>query len=147
MRRRPPARIDCSYFISAWSAADSGAVDTEHLTGAIQEEHQLLSEVLRILLLHPTIPPDVLRGSLVDQIPPYPTVIASREGLKSQADFWSTMNQPVRPSLNYVVTLAMLLDEEPEELDLAVADVDVEVRHMAELEWELVAARDRSRNP
>lgn len=106
IRRPAPARIDCAYCITAWSAAqDESAL----------EEHRLLSQVLLVLLKHPTIPRELLQGSLKHQIPPYPTVIAAQDGVKNQPEFWKALDQQLKPSLNYVVTLAVLLDEEPGE--------------------------------
>ncbi len=115
-RRRAPVRIDCAYCITAWSAADSDSV---------LEEHRLLSQVLEVLLKHPTIPPEVLQGSLVDQIPPYPTVITAPDGVKNQPEFWGALDQQLKPSLNYVITLAVMLDEPPAELPPAVEAVAV----------------------
>ena len=122
-RRRPPVRIDCAYCITAWSLAQSES---------IADEHRLLSQVLRVLLQHPTIPSDVLRGSLVDQIPPYPTVIALPDGVKNQPEFWGALDQQLKPSLNYVATLAMMTDEAPDELGWAVEGITVEARHRDE---------------
>src|SRR5262245_45994421 len=50
-KKRAPVRVDCSYLITAWpkESSPSRALD----------EHLLLSEVMRILLRHPSIP-DVL---------------------------------------------------------------------------------------
>jgi hypothetical protein len=104
-RIAPPIRIDCAYCITAWSPAS---------TDAVLEEHDLLSQVLLVLLRNPTIPLSVLQGSLVDQIPPYPTVIASVDGIvKNHPQFWTALDQKLKPSLNYIVTLAMLLDALP----------------------------------
>ncbi len=126
---RPPVRIDSRYCITAWSTASEDPV---------LEEHRVLSQVLRILLRNPTLPPEALQGSLADQIPPYPTVVAATDGLENQPDFWGALDQQLKPSLNYVVTLAMMLDEVPEEDDLApvVSEVVVESEHRAELEEE-----------
>jgi hypothetical protein len=99
----PPRRVDCSYCITAWSMST---------TEPVLEEHRLLSEVLLVILRHPTIPRSMLQGSLVDQIAPYPTVIASQGGEKNP-DFWQALDQRLKPSLNYVVTLAVLLDVIP----------------------------------
>lgn len=102
VRRRPPARVDCSYRLTAWSPADREAV---------LEEHRLLGQVLKVLLKNRTIPQEVLQGDLADQIPPYPTVIASPNGLGNRTEFWAALDHPVKPSLSYVVTLAIMLDE------------------------------------
>src|ERR1700743_3819074 len=61
-RVAPPVRIDCAYCITAWSTA---------ATDAVLDEHDLLSQVLLVLLRNPTIPAALLQGSLVGQIPPY----------------------------------------------------------------------------
>lgn len=124
-RRQAPARIDCAYCITAWSPATDESV---------LEEHRLLSQVLKVLLQNPTIPAGVLQGGLVDQIPPYPTVIASPDGVKNQPEFWGALDQQLKPSLNYVVTLAMILDEPPAELPRVPEEVRViEAEHLAEL--------------
>jgi hypothetical protein len=123
VRRRAPVRIDCAYCITAWSTDE---------TDPVLEEHRLLSQVLTVLLKNPTIPPDVLQGSLVDQIPPYPTVIASPDGVKNQPEFWGALDQQLKPSLNYVVTLAVMLDEEPAELPRVVEEVVVEAENLEE---------------
>jgi hypothetical protein len=100
----PPARIDCAYCITAWSPAE---------TGAVYEEHRLLSQVLRLFLQFPTIPPSALQGGLVGQIAPYPGIVASQEGVKNMPEFWHALDQKLKPSLNYIVTLAMLPDDIP----------------------------------
>lgn len=125
-RVRPPARVDCSYCITAWSTATDDPV---------LEEHRVLSQVLRIILANASIPADVLQGSLATQIPPYPTIIAAADGIRTQPDFWGALDQQLKPSLNYVVTLAMMLDDElPEsELGPVVQEVEVVDRHLVEL--------------
>lgn len=106
VRRQPPVRIDCAYCITAWSPATDESV---------LEEHRLLGQVLRVLLRHRTVPADVLQGGLADQIPPYPTLIASPDGVKNPPEFWGALDQQLKPSLNYVLTLAVSLDESPAE--------------------------------
>lgn len=104
-RVAPPVRIDCAYCITAWSPAT---------TDAVLEEHDLLSQVLLVLLRNPTIDRAVLQGSLVGQIPPYPTVVASADGIvKNHPQFWTALDQKLKPSLSYIVTLAVLLDAHP----------------------------------
>jgi hypothetical protein len=108
--RQAPVRIDCAYCITAWSPA---------LDESVQDEHRLLSQVLMVLLRNRTIPPGVLQGSLTAQMPPYPTVVASTDGMKNLPEFWGALDQQLKPSLSYVVTLAALLDPEPADADLA----------------------------
>lgn len=121
-RVKPPVRIDCAYCLTAWSpAANESSLD----------EHRLLSQVLVVLLKHPTIPAAVLQGSLTDQIPPYPTVVAGFNDTKTQPDFWRALDQQLKPSLNYVVTLAVLLDT-TDDLGRVVDDTQTELKHWNE---------------
>lgn len=104
-RVRAPIRIDCSYCITTWSTA---------ATDAVLDEHDLLSQVLVVLLGNQTIPATLLQGALAGQIPPYPTVIASQDGISKQhPQFWTALDQKLKPSLNYVITLAWLLVPTP----------------------------------
>ncbi|TVP48059.1 MAG: DUF4255 domain-containing protein [Gemmatimonadales bacterium] len=126
VRRRPPARIECAYCITTWSPATEDAV---------LEEHRLLGQVLMVLLRNPAIPTSALRGSLTGQLPPFPTIIAVPDGAGQQPDFWSALDLQLKPSLNYAVTLAAMLDEEPD-LDAAphvVTEVAVTPHHLEEL--------------
>ena len=108
-RVTPHARIDCAYCVTAWSAAVSG----ESGPGAAYEEHRLLSQVLRVFLRHSTIPPGVLQGELVGQPAPFPGIIASQDGVRNIPEFWSALEQKLKPSLNYVITLAMMVEDLP----------------------------------
>jgi hypothetical protein len=103
-RLRPPVRVDCAYSITAWSVANADPV---------LEEHRVLSQALLVLLQHRRIPTADLQGSMVNQPPPYPTVIAAPDANKNMPDFWKALDQELRPSLNYVVTLAMWLEPTP----------------------------------
>jgi len=122
-RRRAPVRIDCAYCITAWSAMSGGTVPE----GAVREEHELLGDVLKVLLKHPTIPEGCIPKDPPFAIPPYPTVIAAPDGVKNQPEFWGALDQQLKPSLNYVVTLALMLDER---MDVAVVGEDEEAREV-----------------
>jgi len=126
-RIRPPVRIDCSYCITAWSTATDEAV---------LEEHRLLSQVLLVLMRNPVIPEVMLQGALPDLIAPRPELIASPDGIGTPPDFWGALDQQLKPSLNYAVTLAVLLDEPPSDDDMTrlVDEVVVQDLHLAELE-------------
>jgi hypothetical protein len=101
----PPPRIDCSYIITAWNKATSGAEDNE------LQEHRLLSQVLMVLLKNPFIPADYLQGLLVGQQPRMPMISAQPGRLTEPVEFWNTLNTPVRPSVHCIVTLSLDLDE------------------------------------
>ncbi len=123
-RRRPPARIDCRYCLTAW------AVTAEELNPVLSE-HRLLSDTLRVLLSRRSIPDRYWVGSVADQLPPFPVLEAEPDALKNQPDFWVAFNQQPRPSLTYTATLAMSLDDSepdghivgPDEDDVSI-DVD-----------------------
>jgi hypothetical protein len=107
--RPAPVRIDCAYCITAWSPAEDQSV---------LDEHRLLGQVLMVLLRNRTIPSGLLQGSLTAQLAPYPTVIAATDGMKNLPEFWGALDQQLKPSLSYVVTLAAMLDAEPAPEDM-----------------------------
>lgn len=122
VNRLAPRRVNCAYCITAWSAATTA--------DAVFEEHRVLSQVLQVLLRNPTIPASVLQGQLVDQIPPYPVITASSDGMKNNPDFWGALDQQLKPSLNYIVALAMMMDDEPSDLAPVVDEVVVTGHHL-----------------
>ena len=123
-RIRPPVRVDCAYSITAWSVAQ---------TDQVLEEHRVLSQVLRVLLQFPQIPQADLQGSMVDQPPPYPTVIAAApDPNRNIPEFWRALDQELKPSLNYVVTLGMWLDPIPSTLGRVVETVVVNAADLSE---------------
>ena len=99
-RIRPPAvRVDCSYLITAWSAADEPS----------REEHRFLGEVMLALLRFPELPREYLRGSLADpdQVLPVPTAVLHPGRLQSLGEFWQALDGQPRTALNYTVTIAV----------------------------------------
>lgn len=123
-RVRPPVRIDCAYSITAWSVAQ---------TDQVLEEHRVLSQVLRVLLQFPQILPADLVGSMVEQPPPYPTVIAAApDPSRNIPEFWRALDQELKPSLNYVVTLGMWLDPLLPPLSRVVTTVVVNAANLEE---------------
>jgi hypothetical protein len=107
VRKRSPVRIDCSYLITAWASPAS--------TNAALDEHRLLSEVLRALLRHPTLPKEVLQGSLQSQQPPLPTATAQAGQLQSLGEFWQALGGKPKASLHYTVTIGLELPAPVEE--------------------------------
>jgi hypothetical protein len=98
-RRRAPARVDCSYLITAWagSAAPDPAAD----------EHHLLGEVMKVLLRHRSIPDTYLRGSLTAQEPPVRTRVMTDNQLQSIGEFWQAMGGRPKATLHYGVTVGV----------------------------------------
>jgi Pvc16 N-terminal domain len=97
VKKRSPVRVDCSYLITAWVATG----------GSVQTEHNLLGEVLRVLLRHPTLPSALLPTNLKDQIVDLPTTAIHAGYLQSVAEFWQALGGRPRAALNYTVTLGV----------------------------------------
>ena len=92
--KRTPFRVDCAYIITAWAA------DPE-------DEHRLLSRCLMALFRHPVLPEEILTGGLQNQPFEIPTMLAQTDKLTNPAEVWSAMDNEMRPSVPFVVTIAM----------------------------------------
>jgi hypothetical protein len=103
-KRLPPLRIDCRYLVTAWSAK-SGAL-------RVAEEHQLLGHSLAWLSRFGTIPETYLRGALVGQPYPPPTLVAQVDGRHATSEFWSALGIAPRVAFRLVVTVALDLELE-----------------------------------
>ena len=112
-RRRAPVRVDCSYLITAWSSESS--------TTRPLDEHHLLSEVMKVLLRHPTLPEVLLQGSLKGQEPPLPSSTLQPGRLQSVGEFWQALGGKPKAALNYTVTIGVVADR-PLETELPVTD-------------------------
>ena len=98
-RKRPPARVTCSYLITAWPS--------ETAPNPAQDEHRLLGAVLKVLLRHRKIPETYLQGELAGAEPPMPTRIIAENQLQSLGEFWQAMGGRPKASLHYGVTLSL----------------------------------------
>jgi hypothetical protein len=70
----------------------------------------LLSEVMKVLLRHPTIPEVLLQGSLKGQEPPLPSSTLQPGRLQSVAEFWQALGGKPKAALNYTVTIGISAD-------------------------------------
>jgi hypothetical protein len=94
-RKKTPSRIDIAYLITVW-------------TSDIADEHRLLYQVLLTLFRYPELPEEVLSGQLIGQSCPIKVATAQPDGLfNNPADFWSALDNEIKPSINYVVTLPL----------------------------------------
>jgi hypothetical protein len=91
--------VDCSYLVTAWASESS--------TTPAQDEHYLLGEVMKVLLRHPTIPAQVLQGSLEGQEPPLPAITLQPGRLQSLGEFWQALGGKPKAALNYTVTMGV----------------------------------------
>jgi hypothetical protein len=89
-RRDPLPRVDCRYLVTAW-------------TTEVGNEHKVLGDVLAVLLLHPVIPAEYLRGPFAT-VRPLPGIrLRSGDGTDN-SDFWSALGGQLKPGLDLVVT-------------------------------------------
>ena len=118
-RTRSPVRVDCSYLITAWSSESS--------TTRALDEHRLLSEVMKALLRHPTIPDVLLQGSLKGQEPPLPCTTLQPGRLQSVGEFWQALGGKPKAALNYTVTIGVV-PVRPIETEIPVIDKTLKLR-------------------
>lgn len=92
--KRTPMRVDCSYMMTTWAADPA-------------DEHRLLTRAMLALFRFPVIPQSRLIGSL--QNPPYDIQarVARHDVLTDPSDLWNVLDNELRPSVSYVVTLAL----------------------------------------
>jgi hypothetical protein len=93
-RKRTPFRVDCTYMITTWAKEPD-------------DEHRMLTRCLLALFRFPTLPEDRLIGSLRN--PPFDIQarLASNDKLTNPAEVWASLDNEIRPSISYMVTLAM----------------------------------------
>lgn len=92
-RRSPPLFFELTYLITAW-------------TRLVEDEHFLLWKALEAMMDHPVLPADYLQGALREYPWPVHTTVAQLEGvLKSPGEFWTALENQLKPSLTYTVIL------------------------------------------
>lgn len=92
--KRTPYRVDCAYVITAWA--------TE-----AEDEHRLLTRCLLALFRHSVLPEDRLIGNLKHQPYEVQTFLGQYDRLSNPAELWSAMDNEMRPSIPYVVTISL----------------------------------------
>ncbi len=95
-KRLAPWRYDLSYLITIWTQ------------NQVEDEHAILWRVLGALASVPTLPEELLEPELASQ--PYPILTRTAQpsrAIENLPDLWGVMENQLRPSLNFVVTLAM----------------------------------------
>jgi hypothetical protein len=101
----PPARVDCSYLITAWSKLP------ENQQGKAGQEHYFLGQVMQALLRHRVLPAEVLQGKLAGQEPPVRAKPLQASQLQSLGEFWQAMGSKPKAMLNYTVTISVPVGE------------------------------------
>jgi hypothetical protein len=108
-KRKPPPRVDLSYLITVW-------------TNDIADQHRLLGHLLAVLFRHKEYPEGVLQGKMKSVEWPIHTMVAQPDGvLRNSADFWSALDNQLKPSISYVVTV-------PVEVDLVISGPEVKTK-------------------
>jgi hypothetical protein len=94
--KRTPMRVDCHYMITTWVS--------DHPL----DEHLLMSRCILALFRYPILPEKYMpEGSpLREQTFEIPARLASHDRLTNPAEVWSALDNEIRPSVSYVVTLA-----------------------------------------
>lgn len=108
-KKRPPARVDCSYLITAWPQNEDD----------IQTEHQLLGEVMKVLLRYRELPETFVADNFEGQEIPLRLISLRPSNLQSFGEFWQAMGgkEGTRPKvvLHCTVTISVSVDAaEPE---------------------------------
>jgi hypothetical protein len=108
-RKKWPVRVDLSYLVTVW-------------TNDMADQHRLLGHILATLFRYPEIPLELLNGSLANTDWPIKAQTAQPDGvLRNSADFWSALDNQLKPSISYVITI-------PVDLDKAVAAPEVRTK-------------------
>ena len=94
IQRRKPVRLDLYYMITAWATEP-------------EDEHRLLSRTLMTLFRFPNVPNEHLPESLQVQGKNIPMMIAQYHELQNPTDFWSVLDNEMRPGLSFVLTLSI----------------------------------------
>ena len=109
-KKKPPLRIDLSYLVTVW-------------TNDMADQHRLLGHLLKTLFLYRELPEEMLSGGLRELEWPLRTSTSQPDGvLRNAADFWTALDNQLKPSISYVVTIPLDLD-----LETSAAEVKTKV--------------------
>lgn len=92
--KKAPHRIDCYYMLTTWAAEP-------------EDEHRLLTRTLMSLFRYPNLPDHILQGTLKNPRFPLNTHVARHDKLTNPAEVWSSLDNEMRPSVSYTITLAL----------------------------------------
>ena len=92
--KRSPFRVDCHYMLTTWANEPD-------------DEHRLMSRALLALFRHPILPEHMLQGQLQNQPFELQAALARHDRLTNPAEVWSALDNEMRPSVSYTVTIAL----------------------------------------
>lgn len=91
--KRTPFRVDCFYMMTAWANEP-------------EDEHRLMSDCLLALFRNPVVPAERLAGSMKNQPYELQAALARHDKLTNPAEIWGALDNELRPSVSFVITLA-----------------------------------------
>lgn len=92
--KKAPHYIDCHYMLTTWATEG-------------EDEHRLLTRTLMTLFRYPILPDHLLQGALQHPRSPIQALIARHDKLTNPAEVWSALDNEMRPSICYTVTMAL----------------------------------------
>jgi hypothetical protein len=92
--KRTPFRVDCTYMLTTWASVP-------------EDEHLLLMRSMLALFRFPILPEDRLVGNLRNQPFEIQAFLARHDRLTNPAEVWSALDNEIRPSIPYIITLAL----------------------------------------
>jgi len=93
-RKRSPMRVDCFYMLTTWAA------DPE-------DEHRLLTRCLLAMFRHPILTEELLVGEMQKQLFEVQARLAAHDRLTNPAEVWASLDNEMRPTVSYIVSLAL----------------------------------------
>lgn len=136
-KKRPPARLDAFYMITAWSPAQ---------TDAVVEEHHILSQILAVLFKYDFLPEDVLAGDLanIEPIPKLSITVACPDAFKEQGvgQFWSAVDQYWKPFIHLIITIPIDLQEKISGSAVRTKIIKIDTKELIQIGGQVVEAAD-----
>jgi len=112
-------RVDCSYLITVWTNRPQSNRDDSNQVPFLYE-HQILGEIMQILVRYRYIPSTILQGTLKKQELPVP-IISLRSGqVQNLGEFWQAMGGKPKASIHCTVTIPVpyVVDDEQDKVPL-----------------------------
>jgi hypothetical protein len=92
--KRTPFRVDCFYMLTTWAAEP-------------EDEHRLMTRAMLALFRFPVLPEERLVGGMRHQPFEIQARLAVHDRLTNPAEVWASLDNEMRPSVPYLVTLAL----------------------------------------
>jgi hypothetical protein len=93
-QKRTPFRVDCFYMLTTWAAEP-------------EDEHRLMTRAMLALFRYPVLPELRLVGGLKHQEFDIQAHCAVHDRLTNPAEVWASLDNEMRPTVPYIVTLAL----------------------------------------